>query len=481
MTNNNRVLLKKTTSRCPACRIPCPAEVWREEGQPARVLLNRTCPEHGKASICIASDARFYWLAKGDWRNAANGCLDPVGSKADPGGFACSASDGSRSGALGRNAGAKGTAPFETLSTCLALIEIVDSCNLSCPTCYADSPVGTGPKVDAVPLESLQRRIQGVIDRKGRIEILQLSGGEPTLHPQFFELMQWARDHPGIDYLLLNTNGVRLANDPGFASRLGEIFVDGGLQLYLQFDGVQSAAQHALRGADLRLLRERAVQRCADANIPITLAMTVTLENLPNLWEAIEFGLKFPGIHGITFQPLFGSGRISPSAQASSRAAPTRLNTADVLLAAVGQSSGRLRFDDFTPLPCGDPNCATIGYLIRTRDRTYSISDFLDFSQVQGFLKDKVHYTMEDLAKCGCENEPLGTLLKNLELKSSNTFRLMVKPFMDAWTWDEDRIDRCCTHVIRPDGKLDSFCRYYSGFANDQEKSALPVSASKCA
>ena len=143
-----------------------------------------------------------------------------------------------------------------------------------------------------------------------------------------------------------------------------------------------------------------------------------------------------------------------------------RLNTADIILAAVEQSQGKLRFEDFTPLPCGDPNCATIGYLLKANERTYSISDFIDFTQVQDFLRDKVRYRLEDLMKCGCESEPLGELLKKFELDESNTFRLFIKPFMDAWTWDEDRIDRCCTHVIRPDGKLDSFCRYYSGFAD---------------
>ena len=188
--------------------------------------------------------------------------------------------------------------------------------------------------------------------------------------------------------------------------------------------------------------------------------MTVTPENLAHLWEAIEFGLQHPHIHGITFQPMFGSGRMPGSANGK------RLNTADILLSAVGQSGGRLRFEDFTPLPCGDPNCATIGYLIRYGGRTWSISEFIDFKRLQGFLQNKIHYTLEDLTRCGCENEPLGELLKKLEVKSSMTFRLMVKPFMDAWTWDQDRIDRCCTHVIRPDGKLDSFCRYYSGFGD---------------
>jgi hypothetical protein len=130
----------------------------------------------------------------------------------------------------------------------------------------------------------------------------------------------------------------------------------------------------------------------------------------------------------------------------------------------VDQSGGRLRFEDFTPLPCGDPNCATIGYLLRLGNQVHSVSEFLDFSQLQGFLKDKMNYRLEDLARCGCETEPLGTLLHRLELQATVAFRILVKPFMDAWTWDQDRIDRCCTHVIRPDGRLDSFCRYYSGF-----------------
>jgi tetraether lipid synthase len=425
------------------------------------MFLRRTCEEHGAAEVCISSDARFYWLAQGDPRNAngGNGC-----------GNACRASDGAERGTLGRNARGKGDAPFEKLSTCLALIEIVNSCNLACPTCYANSPMGAGKNVDAVPLADLQRRIQGVIDRKGGIEILQLSGGEPTLHPQFFELLAWARENPAIDYLLLNTNGVRIANDRAFAGQLGRSFDYGGLQLYLQFDGVQVEGQHFLRGADLRETRRRAIERCAEMNLPITLAMTVTPDNLPHLWEAIEFGLTYSHVRGVAFQPMFGSGRVP-------LAAGTRLNTADIILAAVAQSEGRLRFEDFTPLPCGDPNCATIGYLLKANGRTYSISDFIDFAQVQGFLRDKVRYKLEDLMKCGCDSEPLGELLREFELNETNTFRLFIKPFMDAWTWDEDRIDRCCTHVIRPDGKLDSFCRYYSGFpdvsaAPDNEEAA---------
>ncbi|HXT40973.1 MAG TPA: radical SAM protein [Candidatus Angelobacter sp.] len=481
-------LLKRTTSRCPVCHASCPAEVWRVAGQPAKVFLKRTCAEHGAASVCIASDARFYWLAKADPENGSSRC----------GGSACCASDGSTAGTLGRNADGRGDAPVEKLSTCLALIEIVNSCNLSCPTCYADSPPGIGQELDFVPLDDLQRRIQGVINRKGGIEILQLSGGEPTLHPQFFELVEWIQNNPGVDYVLLNTNGVRIARDDAFLAGLAAVVQRRNFQLYLQFDGVQLEGQQALRGADLRTTRVRAIERCREIHLPITLAMTVTPDNLPFLWETIEFGLKFPHVRGVSFQPMFTSGRTPKTNAASDRgpahelehplapslalpqsggegrgegmaaAKNSRLNTADIILAAVEQSHGKLRFEDFTPLPCGDPNCATIGYLLKVGGTVRSISDFIDFTRVQGFLRDKVRYRLEDLMKCGCDSEPLGELLRQFEMDESNTFRLFIKPFMDAWTWDEDRIDRCCTHVIRPDGKLDSFCRYYSGFAGRQ-------------
>ncbi len=437
-------LLKRTTTRCHVCRTNVPGEVWIVGGKEKRVLLRRCCPEHGAAEVCISSDARFYWRAQGDPRNACCG------------GNACSASDGAVRGTLGRNADPlEALGIQEKLSTCLALIEIVNSCNLACPTCYADSPVG---RVDAVPLEALQRRIQGVIDRKGPIEILQLSGGEPTLHPEFFELLAWLHANPGIDYVLLNTNGVRIANDDGFLDRLGKTFHYGKFQLYLQFDGVQEAGQRALRGGDFRELRRRAIERCGALNIPMTLAMTVTRDNLAYLWEAVEFGLRFAHVRGIAFQPVFTTGRQSEPGASQFE----HLNTADIIVSAVGQSAGKLRFEDFTPLPCGDPNCATIGYLLKVDGGTRSVSEFVDFATVQGFLRDKVRYRLEDLMQCGCESEPLGALLKEFELNETNTFRLFIKPFMDAWTWDEDRIDRCCTHVIRPDGKLDSFCRYYA-------------------
>ncbi len=207
MLPNFKETLKKTISRCPVCKLPAPAEVWKTKGSPAKVYLSRKCEQHGESTACISSDARFYWLAKGD---PANACGEGCACSSDPAGL---------SGTLGRNADATDPS-VEILSTCLALIEIVDSCNLACPTCFADSPTGAaGEKLKTHSLESLQQRILGVLERKGNIEILQLSGGEPTLHPQFFELVDWIHVQPGIDYCLVNTNGVRIAKEDDFRKR----------------------------------------------------------------------------------------------------------------------------------------------------------------------------------------------------------------------------------------------------------------------
>src|SRR5437868_9672416 len=107
-------LLKRTTSRCPTCHAPCPAEVWRTGGIPSKVFLKRTCLEHGEASVCIASDARFYWLAKGKTENACcgGGASVPASrasngngsSIASPHQNSCCSADGSNTGTLGRNA-----------------------------------------------------------------------------------------------------------------------------------------------------------------------------------------------------------------------------------------------------------------------------------------------------------------------------------------------------------------------------------------
>ncbi len=423
--------IKKTWSRCPACGVSVVASVVHEDGV---IALLKTCPRHGEFRVVLASDPRFYYTSIGK-------------------GSCCTDNDGCSS--------------FDELSTCIALIEIVDSCNLSCPTCYAGSPVGVGDEVDALPFSDFASRVGRVLEKKGAIDILQLTGGEPTLHPEFFKLLEWALDQDGVGYILINTNGVRIAGDEEFRERLARLRRSRGrFELYLQFDGPQSKGQSFLRGEDLRDVRTKALDEAGSSGIPSTLAMVVTRETLPFLGDTVRFGLAREHCRGVTFQPEFRSGRVSNTLPPPAQMTP--ITVGDVVNHVVRQSEGVLCQEDFTPLPCGDPNCHTLGYLIRHPAGTFGLSRVVDLKALQGFLSQRVNYDLSDLSQCGCETEPLGKLLAETEIKSDQPFRIFIKPFMDRWTYDQDRIDRCCTHVIRPDGQLDSFCHYY---LDPQEKS----------
>jgi hypothetical protein len=444
--------LKRTTSLCPVCKEQIEAEVV-QRGK--RVVMKKHCAAHGGFEATLASDDRFYHLSQGADAQPTTGC--------DCSGSACCTPT-----PAGHDPGI-----VEHSSTCIALIEIVESCNLSCPTCYADSPQKTD--TTALPLEDIQQRIQSVIDRKGMIDILQLSGGEPTIHPQFFEVMRWALENKDIGYVLLNTNGVRLAAEPGFVEQLGELRRDlKKFEVYLQYDGPQEAGQVELRGKDLRALRSRVLDRCEQLDIPVTLAMTVDEHNVDQLGGTLALALKHPAVRGITFQPMFGSGRayegVNLTVNGSTSVPPSdtqtppteRLSVADIVLGLIDQSDNLLSENDFTPLPCGDPNCHTVGYLLRRGDAVVPVSRLVDFESMQGFLKDRIDFNLEDLSKCGCESEPLGEVLKQLEIGPDDVLRLFIKPFMDAWTYDQHRIDRCCVHVVGEDGSLESFCRHYA-------------------
>ena len=135
---------------------------------------------------------------------------------------------------------------------------------------------------------------------------------------------------------------------------------------------------------------------------------------------------------------------------------------ADIICGVVRQSDGLVTESDFTPLPCGDPNCHTVAYLLRRGNRLIGLSSLIDLESFQGFLKDRMNYDVQDLIQCGCDSEPLGDVLKQLEIGEDSVLRLVIKPFMDAWTYDQHRVDRCCVHVIGPEGSLESFCRHYA-------------------
>jgi 7,8-dihydro-6-hydroxymethylpterin dimethyltransferase len=443
--------IKKTISRCTICNTLVSGSVFsRQVGLVEKVYLSRTCPEHGTLEHCISTDARLYHEAVGplgdDCCGGSCGKSKPVGK-------------GGQGGYLGANA--LGSDKIEKLASCVTLIEITSACNMSCNSCFAEAIHGA-PVGSHMSFEEFSRKIENVISRKGELEILQLSGGEPTVHPEFLKILEWSCAHPNILCVLVNTNGLKIATDESLANEMARIEdMRDKIHIYLQFDGVQEQGQKILRQGDFREVRVRALDVLEKIKIPTTLAMTVNQLNLPFLWDTVKFGLTREAVHGVSFQPEFLSGR-NPIGLGG--ILPEPITVADVITN-LCDSSGILTFDDMTPTPCGHPMCQWIGWLGKTSLGLVTPTQMgINLPELQAKIGNRIRFSAADLASCQCDGSDLGALIHKMEglVQQTKVFRLFIKPFMDVRNWDEDRVARCCTHVVGDDGKLDSFCRHYA-------------------
>ena len=79
--------------------------------------------------------------------------------------------------------------------------------------------------------------LDALVKSEGEPDLVQFSGGEPTLHPQILEIIGAAKSRP-IRHIMLNTNGIRIAQEPDFVKALAAF--KPGFEVYLQFDFAQS-------------------------------------------------------------------------------------------------------------------------------------------------------------------------------------------------------------------------------------------------
>lgn len=149
------------------------------------------------------------------------------------------------------------------------LVEITDYCNLTCPVCYAES---SPQRLKHRSFEQVEFMLDCIVHNECEPDVVQISGGEPTLHPDFFRILDAAKARP-IKHLMVNTNGIRIAEDAAFARRLRDYMPD--FEIYLQFDSFEEHVLRELRGADLRRIRLKALERLNDLEISTTLVVTL--------------------------------------------------------------------------------------------------------------------------------------------------------------------------------------------------------------
>ncbi len=414
---------------CPECLREAPGGYYTEDD---RVVLRRACKEHGPSASAFWEDIGHYqWTMEMEARAGSNGnsaCCAP----GTPG--------------CGNDNGTK---------RCMTVIPITDGCNLECPYCFAAS----SPRMDHRPIGEIKRMLSGALQENGGPTPLQLSGGEPTVHPDLFHIVRAARDL-GYRHIEVNTNGIQIAHRDGFAQELHAAGVD---VLYLQFDGLRPESYVSTRGLDLVQAKRRAVAHARAADLSIVLAPTIVKDrNDHELGDILRFALENRDVvRGVNFQPVRHFGRF---AEDTGHLSP------DMVAKRISEQTAYLRPEDMLPFPCCSSACylATVllpvpaGALPLTRfvrepaflDALRGVGDrmFMDLLAGTGDAAAVV----ESVA-CGCQLPLAGLGSKLLR----DTVTVAVTSFMDAHTADLDRMGRCCVRVATRSGRLAPFCGYY--------------------
>ena len=443
MTSNQRnyIYYDHTISLCNECHKQISAKIIFEN---EKVYLTKTCKEHGFQKVLIASDVNFYKQIR-NFNKASEYPLKPHTETI----YGCPLDCG--------------ICPDHEQHSCLTLVEITDRCNLTCPTCYAGSSPTHG---NHRTLEEIEKMLDAIVKSEGEPDVVQISGGEPTIHPQFFEILDLAKSKP-IKHLMLNTNGIKIANDIEFVKRLATYMPN--FEIYLQFDSFKTEALKRLRGADLTQIRKKALENLNQFNLSTTLVVTLQKGvNEDEIGKIIDYALLQKCVRGVTFQPTQISGRLEHFNPATDRLTSTEIR--QLIL----DQTTVFKPNDLIPVPC-NPDALIMAYALKYNDKVQGLTHLIDpevflnnskntivYEQDEklheyvlkmfstGISTDKVNETINDLLCCLPQVIAPG-------LSYDNLFRVIIMNFMDAYDFDVRAIKKSCVHIVNAEGKIIPF------------------------
>lgn len=464
---------------CPTCaRVVDGARIIRD----GKVYLRKHCPDHGQSEALISGDADWFLRS-----------LTYVKPGTVPHGFATRAESGCPSDC--------GLCPDHEQHSCLPIVEVSNHCNLACPICIVENKNNWNMSV-----AELDAILDGLVRKEGTVETIAFSGGEPTLHPQFLDLVDRALARPQISRVSVSTHGLRLATDEAFCAALAE----RGVYVALQLDAVGDNGPLAkLRGAGNHWkARERTLDHLAKHGVRTTITAVVAKGvNEDRIGDLVRLLLDHDHILSLTFQPAahtgFGGSTFAHDPM-------DVLTLPDVIAAMDAQSGGAVRKSDFLPLPCSHPSCFALTYLLKVDDGYVPFPRFLDLDRYlqvisnRGTLRpdrdleDAIRHTMDEMWTSAAQIPDSDRILRSLKkaitqmypedqaIALSERLRIgeglvktvFVHAFMDVHTFEVERIKKCCTHYALPDGRLMPGCAYnnlYRGRDTRFAPAALPA------
>jgi 7,8-dihydro-6-hydroxymethylpterin dimethyltransferase len=435
------IFIELTRSICPECRRVLDAQIHVRSG---RVYMRKRCPVHGWFEGIVSSDAEMYLGAS---RFNRPGQM--------PLRFAMEVQDGCPYDC--------GLCPDHQQHTCVGIIEVTRGCNLRCPTCFTDSPTG-----GTLSLGQVEEILDNFVKSEENPEVVQFSGGEPSIHPEILPMLQAAKDR-SIKHVMLNTNGVRISREPSFANELARL----GVVVYLQFDGFSSSTFQTIRGLDLGDVKRRAIGNLSEYGVDAVLVSTVQRGvNENEMGAIVDYAIQTPIVKGVVFQPTFYTGR-HPGFDPMNR-----VTLPDVVKGITAQSKYGFLQSDFVPIPCCFPTCSSATYIYLDDDggvvplpRVVDVLEYLDYfknrtlvdidSVVQGAFD-----SLYSASSVPGSNKMLQSyciacgIPTNLDGLKDRVKMIMIQPFPDPYTFNIKQVMKCCIHELLPDGRTIPFCVY---------------------
>lgn len=425
------------------------------------VWMLKHCPAHGSERVLISDDIAYYRQCREIFIKPPEMPL----RRNTPVAYGCPYDCG--------------LCPDHEQHSCLTLVEITDACNLRCPICYANS----GPERQSFrPLAKIERMLDALVANEGEPDVVQISGGEPTIHPDFFAILDAAKSRP-IRHLMVNTNGVRIARDRDFVRRLASY--KPAFEVYLQFDSLQPLPLQILRGADLRDIRMRALENLNRFEISTTLVVTLQRGvNDDEIGHIIDFALQQECVRGVTLQPVQVAGRLDGYHDGIHRLTISEIRRRILDQCEVFTS------EDLVPVPC-HPDSLCMAYAFKGEGgRIFPLTSLVGRETLIEGAKNTIIFEREPTiqnAFFGLFSTALGAdaqpgKLKDLlcclpramtDISYSNLFRLLIVEFCDAQSFDLRSIKKTCIHIVHPDGRLIPFDTYNLFYRDELETTRL--------
>jgi len=430
-----------TISLCPECLKRIDAKIVFEDNM---VYMLKRCPTHGASKVLIADDIDYYKNIRN--YNKASETPYHFNTKTHYGcPYDC------------------GLCPDHEQHSCLTIIEITDRCNLTCPTCYAGSSPTYGRHRT---LQEVKQMLDTIVHNEKEPDVVQISGGEPTLHPQFFDILDYAKSLP-IKHLMVNTNGISIANNFDFAKRLSSYAPD--FEIYLQFDSFEDKVLTQMRGATLNKVREKALAHLNELNLSTTLVVTLQKGlNDHEIGSIIEFGLKQTCVRGVTFQPTQIAGRLEHFNHEKDRITLTEVRRK------ILEQSPIFTSNDLIPVPC-NPDALVMGYVLKLEGNNFPLTRYINPADLLDNSKNTIVYEQDEslhqklfeIFSTGTSTDKASNKLHHLlcclpsieapNLSYNNLFRVIIMQFIDAYNFDVRAIKKSCVHIVNKDNKIIPF------------------------